>query len=54
MIDFIKIAPNSSVPKYKQIINSIYDALESKALKKTRRFLQSMKFATSTTCQEIQ
>jgi len=37
MIDLIKIEVNSSVPKYKQIVNSIHDALESKFLKKNEK-----------------
>lgn len=34
MIDLIKIVSDSPVPKYRQIINSIYDALDNKVVEK--------------------
>ena len=33
MLDYIKIEPDSPIPKYKQIINSFHDAIDEKVFK---------------------
>jgi len=37
MIDYIKIEPDSPIPKYRQIINSFHDAIDEKFLKKDQK-----------------
>jgi len=37
MINYIKIEPDSPIPKYKQIINSFHDAIDEKFLKKDQK-----------------
>ncbi len=37
MIDYINIDPNSSIPKYRQLINSFYQAIEEKVLTKGQK-----------------
>ena len=37
MINYIKIEPDSPVPKYKQLINSFHDAIDEKFLKKDQK-----------------
>ena len=37
MLDYIKIEPDSPIPKYKQIINSFHDAIDEKFLKKDQK-----------------
>jgi DNA-binding transcriptional regulator YhcF (GntR family) len=37
MIDYIKIEPDSPVPKYKQLINSFHDAIDEKLLTKDQK-----------------
>jgi DNA-binding transcriptional regulator YhcF (GntR family) len=37
MINYIKIVPDSPIPKYRQIINSFHDAIDEKFLKKDQK-----------------